>query len=187
MTERRMTLAEFLQRDNGSGTAYELIAGIPTAIRPRSRRGGAILRRLRDTVIPALRWGQFAVVSAAIAPPERDDACYVADLAVGCGLPIGPRQLLRDPILIVEIQTAQTEWRDRKAKLPSYLRIPGLSEILILDSEHYYAEVLRRDGDHWFSDLAQGPNASLRLAAVGIEIAMAELYRGIDIGDDAAA
>jgi Uma2 family endonuclease len=133
----------------------------------------------------APRWGQFALLSAAVAPPDRDDACTVADLAVGCGPPPAHGQLPRDPLLIVEIQTPQTEWRDRRSK-PDYLRIASLTEILPLDSESYYAEVVRRDGDRWFSDLVLGSEAALRLHTLGIEIGMAELYREIDIGDDAA-
>ncbi len=93
----------------------------------------------------------------------------------------------RDPLLIVEILSPGTERHDRLTKVPIYRNIDSVEEILLIDSESLYAEVLRRDGERWITALARGGDAVLRLASVGLAVAMAELYDGIDIasGEDA--
>jgi hypothetical protein len=79
------------------------------------------------------------------------------------------------------------ERHDRHTKLPAYRQIDSILEIVLLDSESHYAEILRRDGDRWITELVQGKGGSLRLVSADVLIGMAELYEGIDIGADSAA
>jgi Uma2 family endonuclease len=129
----------------------------------------------------------MAQTEAGIVRPDRDDTFYVADLAVTCTPYQRGEQLVKEPILIVEILSPGTERHDRRTKLPAYRAIGSVSEILLIDSESVFAEILRRDGDRWITELVQGRDAILRLASVDLQIAMAELYEGIDIDADAAA
>ena len=129
----------------------------------------------------------MAQAEAGIVRPDRDDTYYVADLAVTCSPYQRGEQLVKDPILIVEILSPGTERHDRRTKLPVYRDIESISEILLIDSESVYAEILRREGDRWITELVQGRDATLRLSSVELQIAMAELYEGIDIDADAAA
>jgi hypothetical protein len=43
------------------------------------------------------------------------------------------------------------------------------------------AEIPRREGDHWITDLVCGRDATIRPASVDLRIAMPELCEGIDI------
>ena len=67
---------------------------------------------------------------------------------------------------------------------PRWHRAHG--EILLIDSESIYAEILRREGDRWITELVRGRDAVLRLSSVDQQIAMAELYEGIDLGSENA-
>jgi Uma2 family endonuclease len=88
-------------------------------------------------------------------------------------------RLIRDPILIVEILSPSTAGFDRQTKVADYRRIPSVQEILLIDSESMFAEVLRRDGERWITEIVQGPAAILSLVAVPLNIPMAEIYEGI--------
>ena len=90
---------------------------------------------------------------------------------------------IEEPILLVEILSPATERHDRRIKLPVYRQIASVAEILLLDSQSCYGEVLRRERDRWFTELLQGPDALLRLASVDLSIPMLELYDGIDLED----
>ena len=114
-----------------------------------------------------------------IVRPDRNDTCYVADLAVTCQPLRVDDRLIRDPILIVEILSPSTAAFDRQTKVADYRRIPSVQEILLIDSESVFAEVLRRDGERWITEIVQGPGAILSLAAVPLNIPMAELYEGV--------
>jgi Uma2 family endonuclease len=80
-----------------------------------------------------------------------------------------------------------TERHDRRTKLPVYRDIESVKEILLIDSESIYAEILRREDDRWITELVRGRDAILRLSSVDLQIAMAELYEGIDIDAENAA
>jgi Uma2 family endonuclease len=62
-----------------------------------------------------------------------------------------------------------------------------VQEILLIDSASIFAEVLRREGDRWITEIVRGPQATLSLASIGLTAAMSELYEGIDLPDQAAA
>jgi len=186
---RRMTLAEFLRWEDGTDTRYELISGVPLAMAPPARAHGMLCARLGGIIDAALcsRRPCGAQNKAGIARPDRNDTFFVADLAVTCTPYKRGEQLVKDPILIVEILSPGTERHDRQIKVPAYREIASVKEILLIDSESVYAEILRHEGSPWYSELVRGRDAVLRLSSVGLQVALAELYEGIDIDADSAA
>jgi hypothetical protein len=69
-------------------------------------------------------------------------------------------------------------------------RVPRYRErqkILLIDSASVCAEILRRDGDRWITELVQDREAMIRLSSVDLRVAMAEPYEGIDFDADDAA
>jgi Uma2 family endonuclease len=118
-------------------------------------------------------------VEAGIARPEQEDTCYVADLAVTCDPPQPGDRLTGDPTLIVEILSPGTAAFDRQTKAPDYRRIESMQEILLIDSESLFAEVLCRSGEQWITEIVRGPAGILSLISVPLTISMAELYEGI--------
>jgi Uma2 family endonuclease len=186
---RRMTLAEFLCWEDGTDTRYELIGGFAVAMAPPARAHGVLSVRLGAMIDAGLRSRRpcMAQSEAGIIPLSHVDTFYVADLSVTCSRFHRGEQYIKDPILIVEILSPGTERHDRRIKVPAYRTIDTVSEILLIDSESIYAEILRREGDHWITELVQGRDAVLRLPSVGLQIAMADLYEGIDADSENAA
>ena len=186
---KRMTLAEFLRWEDGTDTRYELLGGCPVAMAPPAIAHGILALRLGARIDAALRSRSpcFGQSEAGIARPDRNDACYIADLAVICTPPERGQRLLQDPLLIVEILSPGTALHDRQTKVSDYRRIPSVQEILLIDSTSIFAEVLRREGDRWITEIVRGPQATLSLAAIGLTAAMSEFYEGIDLPDQAAA
>ena len=180
---RRMTVDEFLHWEDGTDTRYELIGGLVYAMAPPAPAHGRIAARLGGIIDAALRSRPpcFVQSEAGIIRPDRDDTCYIADLAIACQ-PLRPEdRLMRDPMLIVEILSPSTTAFDRQTKVPDYRRISTVQEILLIDSQSVFAEVLRREGNHWITEIVQGPAATLSLNSVPLKVAMAELYEGIPL------
>ena len=186
---KQMTLSEFLRWEDGTDTRYELLAGFPVAMAPPAVAHGVLAARLCARIEAALRSRRpcMAQVEAGIARPDRDDTCYVADLAVTCTPPRREDQLIADPVLIVEILSPGTAIYDRQTKVTDYRRIPSVQEILLIDSTSIFAEVLRRDGDRWITEIVRGPQAVLSLSAIALTATMSDLYEGIDLPEPAAA
>jgi Uma2 family endonuclease len=186
---KRMTLAEFLRWEDGTDTRYELLDGMAVAMAPPAIAHGMLALRLGARIDAALRSRPpcFGQSEAGIARPDRNDTCYIADLAVTCTPPERGQQLLRDPLLIVEILSPGTALYDRQTKVSDYRRIASVEEILLIDSTSIFAEVLRREGNRWITEIVRGPQATLALASIGLTAAMSDLYEGIDLPDPTAA
>jgi Uma2 family endonuclease len=185
---RRMTLEEFLHWEDGTDTRYELIDGFPMAMAPPARAHGMLCARLAGALDATLRSRRpcSAQTAAGIARPYRSDTCYVADVAVTCRRYQQGEQLVEDPILVVEVLSPGTERYDRRTKVPAYREIESVNEILLIDSEAAYAEIFRRNGAGWFSEIVRGREAELHLSSIELRLPMAELYEGIDLQADAA-
>jgi Uma2 family endonuclease len=125
-----------------------------------------------------------AQIDAGITRPDRADSYYIADIAVTCQANEPRRQAIREPILLVEILSPGTERHDRRTKLLIYRQITSVQEILLIDSESFYAELHRRQNAHWITELLRGPGASITLNSVGLSIPLFELYEGIAIPAD---
>lgn len=181
-----MTLDDFLRWQDGGDTRYELIDGLPVAMAPPARAHGILCARLAGALDAALRSRRPCNVQAeaGIARADRADTCYIADLAVTCRPHERGEQLVGDPILVVEILSPGTERHDRQIKVPAYRQIASVAEILLIDSESLYAEILRREGERWTSEIVRGGEGELFLAALGLRLGMADLYDGIDLAPE---
>jgi Uma2 family endonuclease len=71
-----------------------------------------------------------------------------------------------------------TDRDDVYIKLPAYQRIASPREILYIETERIGATVYRRADESW-QTINLDPGAQLRLETVGLDIALAALYRGI--------
>jgi Uma2 family endonuclease len=176
-----MTLEEFLHWDDGTDTRYELIAGFPVAMAPPAEAHSMLAVQLVRRIDAALssRRPCRALIETGITRPDRADTYFVADIVATCA-PVEPgRQVTEDPFLIIEIQSPNTERHDRRVKPPAYRQIESVQEILLVASDGVYAEVHRRAGAQWLTEILRGGEAMLALHSVPIEIRLADLYEGI--------
>jgi Uma2 family endonuclease len=86
---------------------------------------------------------------------------------------------MEDPILIVEVLSPGNEaetWESIRALAP----LRSLTEILVVESVKVEAQVFRRSaaGDWPGEPEVIGPGGTVRLAAIGLEMPVAEVYRG---------
>src|SRR5260221_14072447 len=113
-----MRLEEFLRWEDGTDTRYELLQGVALAREVEPARHGMLVARLGALIHEALRGRReyVAAMIAAIGIPNQSDTCYLADLAI-TQTPLRPDdQLLRDPVLIVEILSAASFRRDYRQR-----------------------------------------------------------------------
>ena len=103
------------------------------------------------------------------------------DLSVVCGkaqLEDNDTTLL-NPIVVIEVVSPSSAAYDREVKLEFYRSLPSIAAYLIVDQSQYFVELHTRteSGWHWqtFNDLAD----IIPLEAIGTELPLAEIYRGI--------
>jgi Uma2 family endonuclease len=183
---KSMTLDEFFHWDDGTDTHYELIAGFPVAMAPPAEVHRALAVRLVSRIDGALseRRPCNAQIEAGVMRSDRADTYFEADIAASCAPIEFGRQAIDEPFLIVEILSPGTERHDRRIKLPAYRRIDSVREIALIASDGVYAEVHRRAGPQWVTEILRGREALLALHSVPTEIGLGDLYDGITFPAD---
>lgn len=173
LAERRMTVEEFLDwPGDGTDTRHELIDGVIVAMSPPSGRhsvlimnvGYEIRRRLRPPCRPL---GEVGLTLS-------DETCVRADVAASCE-ELGPKQLMREPFLLVEVLSPSTRRDDLGLKVPAYQELASVREIWAVDSEERSVRVWRRSGEEWINALPVRAGA-FRSEALGDQVSMDDLY-----------
>lgn len=193
----RMTLAEFLEWDDGTDMPYELVNGIPVplwgddadrlyrlrlaqgpAMGPADPDHGTILANVAGELRSRLSPPCHVVVPAGIVRDEAAGTYLIADAAVSCTLRSEAARWLTAPVLIAEILSPPTQDRDRGTKLDAYMGIPSVAEILLVHSRERSAMLFRRLDAGWLLQDFFGDTV-MRLDSLDIDLPLAEVYRNV--------
>jgi Uma2 family endonuclease len=176
--EQRMSLAAFLEWDDGTETRYERIDGRVRAMTPPVEAHGTIVANLARHIGNRLKPPCRAVVEAGIFPADRADTWYQADLVVTCASAERGARAVAEPRLIVEALSPTTAAHDRGVKLADYRRLAAVEQILLVASEDRHVEVWRREQDGWKVQGLIG-DAAIPLAIDGQPVPLAVIYDGV--------
>jgi Uma2 family endonuclease len=91
------------------------------------------------------------------------------------------KNIVLNPVVIVEVTSDSTESYDRGEKFEHYRRIPELLEYVLLSHRERLVEVFRRsDGGNWIRfEARQGARAELE--SIECELDVDSLYEGIEL------
>ncbi len=109
------------------------------------------------------------------------------DLSVVCGEPsVGVdahRDVLLNPTLLIEVLSPTSEAYDRGEKFAHYRSIPSLREYVLVSQEKPLVETfLRRNkGGIWSFTEASGREATVELASIEVQVALAEIYAKVNL------
>jgi Uma2 family endonuclease len=82
-------------------------------------------------------------------------------------------------ILIVEVLSPSIADYDRQNKFRIYRSIPSFSEYLLVEQDEPFVERYSKQTQGWLLSEFNGLEVSISLDSVGIELPMAEIYRGV--------
>ncbi|MGH6919960.1 MAG: Uma2 family endonuclease [Geminicoccaceae bacterium] len=175
---QRMTLAAFLEWDDGTDRRYQLLDGVPVMMAPAIEAHGELAARLALEIGIRLKRPCRVISEAGITVPDRSDTYYLADLAVTCAPREPGRRIVAEPVLIVEVLSPSTAQVDRWRKVADYRTLPSVQEILIVFPDERRVEVQRRTPEGWGVEDLIG-QASVRLRVCDRPIPLDTLYRDL--------
>lgn len=182
-----VTPEEYLAQEALSDERHEYIDGAVVAM-----SGGSIKHSRIKTDIARIAGSQLADGDCEVFDSDmrvRVDAGRYAypDVIVVCGAaelaPDGYDNLV-NPTAIFEVLSPSTEARDRGEKWSRYRQIPSLQQYILVSQSRPWIEVFTRSGDVWTYTDAQGLDAALTLAAIGVTLALGEVYGRVTFEDD---
>ncbi len=87
----------------------------------------------------------------------------------------------RNPTLIIEVLSSNTEGYDRGKKFEFYRRIPGLREYVLVDQSEHHVDIFRKEGDQrWVLFSYSQPDTEICFTSVDFCCTLAELYENVD-------
>lgn len=93
------------------------------------------------------------------------------------------RDIITNPLLIVEVTSISTETFDFHGKFHLYRTIPSFMEYLLVSQEmHHVIRQYREGPDLWRTTDYFGLDEMIPLQSMGIEISMQGIYRGVELG-----
>ena len=110
-----------------------------------------------------------------------------ADVIAVCGKPQledDHRDVLLNPVLIVEVLSPSTESYDRGRKFEHYRSIETLQQYLLLSQDRVHMELFtRQPSGPWMLTDATGPDQTVELTSIGCRISLADVYEDVDLSD----
>jgi Uma2 family endonuclease len=114
---------------------------------------------------------------------------HFPDVTIICGPAIGdPRdkskQTQTNPTTLFEVLSPSTMGYDFGEKFTHYSKIESLREyVLVYQDRSELITFLRRDDGDWKISVHHDPAANVPIESVGIELAMADIYDGVEFPD----
>jgi Uma2 family endonuclease len=108
---------------------------------------------------------------------------FYPDVSVICGetrFADEMKDVILNPILVVEVLSESTEAFDRGKKFSSYQQIESLREYLLVAQDEFVVEHYLRQEDGWLYTKASGPEADLALPALDCRIDLSDIYNKVE-------
>jgi Uma2 family endonuclease len=185
---RRYTFAEYLALDEASELKHEFHEGEILAISGTPPEHALITANTIAALHRILLGKRCRVYSADLKIGVKPGArtCY-PDASIVCGpLEYDPndpkRYVVTNPRVIVEVRSPTTEGYDRGDKFRHYRNIPSLAEYVLISQTAPIVETFFRQGDgSWLiAGAYTGLDSRARLRALDIEIALSDIYAGVE-------
>lgn len=187
-SKRRVSLKRYLEMEADSAEKLEFHNGKITIM-----AGGTLIHntlaqraaRLMDNFVDDKAL-DYLVSNSDTKIWVNDQRVVFPDAVVICQQPIyyqGRKDIITNPLLIVEVLSPSTEVHDRTDKFGLYRTLPSFQEYVLIHQDKIKATVFtRQDDTTWIMRDYDGPDAMPILHALhGCTLDFAKLYKGIEL------
>jgi Uma2 family endonuclease len=183
--KKRYTPEEYFQFEESAQEKHEYENGEIFAMSGgtynHSRIGGNVLRRLLEL----LDFKDCTATGSDLRVDVKEyDSFMYPNAMVICGkieYADGRRDVVKNPVLIVEVLSDSTESYDRGRKFKKYQSLPSFREyVLVSQNEPIVETYFRQDEQHWLYTLTEGLEAAIQLRTIDSRIKLSDVYQRVD-------
>ncbi len=186
----RLTPEDYLAIERGAEFKSEYFNGEIFAMAGASRAHNAIVLNIGSEIRQHLKHRPCKAYVNDLRVKVSPTGLYTyPDLVVVCGkeqFEDAHLDTLLNPTLIIEVLSDSTEAYDRGRKFEHYRHLDLLVEYVLIAQHRPHVESFRRQPDqHWLLTECNGLNGTLRLQSIDCDLALAEVYDKVELGEDA--
>lgn len=180
---RPLTIEEYLEMEERSRTKHYFVKGQIIDMPGGTLKHNIISSNIVTAINNAVR---FSTQSYIVSNSDTKiwipaiEAFYYPDAVVICEVPeyyAGRKDVILNPLLIVEVTSPSTVDFDRSGKFMDYSTLPSFKEYLILHQDQHFARLSNRvESDLWQLSTVQGIEGNIELKSIGCTISMRDIY-----------
>lgn len=171
------TLRQFFIWQAEQDERYELVGGFPL-LRPFAPMGhNTVVVNILAVTGRQLRGQRCRAFTAHVGIETFPGQIRRPDAGIDCGAFDPDGYLAAEPVVVFEVLSPSTRDFDRLRKVEEYKRVPTMRHAVVVEPKRPQVLVWSRAGEGtWEPDEIVGLDGMIRLAAVGLELPLAELY-----------
>lgn len=179
------TEAEYLAWEEDAPRKSEYVGGEIRMMSGGTLKHSALAVNVSTQLNIALRERGCLVLSSDAKVRTATGSFRYPDVSVVCGDIQFHEQnetVLTNPLVVVEVLSPSTEVTDRDEKLHEYEAIESLKSYLLVEQRMARIEqYTRMDNGQWIHQTVQGLESTLAIPALSVTLALAEIYKGINL------
>ncbi|MBK9564381.1 MAG: Uma2 family endonuclease [Saprospiraceae bacterium] len=185
-SSRVLSIEKYLDKESLSAEKHEYYNGKIKKMPGSSFNHNQITVQIASTILNELDSKQkpFRVLSSdqKVFIPKLNQVLYPDALVVYLKPEFwnGRKDILLNPILIVEVLSPTTEKYDRHDKFMSYKNIPTFMEYVMVRQDTKEVETWFREETHLWRETTFCDTGDVKLSSIGISISMDKVYRNIE-------
>ncbi|MBE9098859.1 Uma2 family endonuclease [Vacuolonema iberomarrocanum] len=172
---------EYLEIEGQSQIRHEYRRGLVYAMAGGTDNHDRIALNLLTLINLHLGGSDCRFHSGNVKVNDEEEFYYYPDAFVTCDpRDREDRYIKRYPKLIVEVLSPSTEAFDIDQKYEDYKQLESLEEYVLVSQESQRVECRRRTSANTWETFVYGSGDRILLKSIGLEFAIADLYRGLD-------
>jgi Uma2 family endonuclease len=175
---RPMTLAEFLEWEDGQPLRYEFDGFGPVAMTGGTYGHSTIQRNLAFALTGRLRGKPCQFQGSDLKIQVGDGHIRYPDGMVVCSPVDRTATVVHEPVVVFEVLNPSTAAKDRIVKAREYQATRSIRRYVMLEQDSVGATVYARSGETWIHEILVA-DSILALPEIGVSLPLAELYEGI--------
>jgi len=183
---RPLTFEQFLDWERGQERKHEFVDGQPVAMAGGTEAHNTIQANLIAAVAPRLRGSGCRPFPSDMLVRTGTGRGRYPDMTIDCGPRRGANLVAPEPKVVFEVLSEDTQRRDRTIKLADYNATPSIMHYVLIEQSEPLVHVYSR-GPHGDFNLhpreVRGLGGMVELPAIGIALAMNEIYDGIELAE----
>lgn len=184
--ERTMTVAEYLEWEEGQELRHEYIDGVIIEMTGGTLKHTRIKFNIGGMLFTLLELPRFIVCNSDMRVRVSPTRYVYPDFSVVQGEPRmeDDKELtLLNPIFVVEVTSPTSEIRDRVDKLDLYVDVPSIEAYLIVDQDRPRADLYTRAQDGWHLQIFSNAEDVIPLPMLDCQLPLGQVYRGIEFAE----